>query len=338
MYYAFAATVPISFRGQVFRGMAKQSGLHLSQVQLPARSTLLRRYQSASSPQRASECKATLGFHLKVAAGVTLVYQTIFYICSVYFKTERLIDLAGTSNIAVLALLSLCVSRSLSARHLLVSLGITVWALRLGTFLVRRIAKWRHDRRFSQMALAPVRMAQFWAFQGIWVWMTALPALALGTARTAPLAWSDPLAAALFLLGLTLEAVADAQKEGARNEKGWPERGLWRVSRHPNYFGEIMIWTALYIGAAPALLGVGHIAILSPVVVMCLIMFLSGVPILENNANSKFGTDPEYRDYKARTSVLIPFPPRLYERLPLSLKRTLLLDFPMYNSTLKEEG
>lgn len=339
MRLAFVAPLALpSARIPARRSATNQSVSHVALKLFPGRTILLRYLQKRCDIPSVCTPRATLLTHLELSAGVTVVFQAFFYACSTYFKTERLIDLAGTSNIALLALLSLYVSSSLSVRHILVSLGITLWALRLGIFLVRRIAVWRRDRRFSHLVCEPVRMAQFWCVQCVWVWMTALPAVALSSTAATPFAWSDPVAAVAFLVGLVLETIADAQKEWARNEKGWPEKGLWGLSRHPNYFGEILIWTALYMGAAPSLRGASHIAILSPVLVVFLLLFLSGIPILEKSADNKFGADPEYRRYKSKTSVLIPFPPTLYEGLPIGIKRKLFLDFPMYNSILEKEG
>lgn len=275
---------------------------------------------------RAATMSATLISHLQLSAALTLLYQSVFYFISSRLKTDRLADLAGTSNIAILALLSLFLSGPLSARHVLVSIAIVTWALRLGTFLVLRIAVWKRDRRFDEVRGNPKGLATFWFLQAVWVWVTSLPATALSAYPATPAVWSDVAAAALFVLGLGLEAFADGQKETARARKGWPETGLWRLSRHPNYFGEMLVWWGVYLAVAPGLHGTGHIAVLSPVFVMLLLLFVSGVPILERSADKKFGEDSEYRLYRQCTSVLVPFPPRLYEKVPRAVKKFLFLD------------
>lgn len=338
MKAAFATPVALPSGRQAAHITSKNPVRRFIPARFPVRIEQPHHCETGTVLPQAAKVSASLASHLQVSAAVTFLYQAVFYAISTCFKTERLVDLAGTSNIALLALLSLYLSRSPSIRHVLVSIAIVVWALRLGTFLARRISVWKNDRRFAVIRSGPMRWARFWFIQGVWVWVTSLPATTLGTASVIPLAWSDLPAAVVFLLGLIVETVADAQKDGSRTRKGWPEKGLWRLSRHPNYFGEMLIWWGIYLAAAPALQGAGRVAILSPLLVMLLLLFLTGINLLEKSADKKYGGDPEYSMYKSHTSVLVPFPPRLYERLPTFAKRRLFLDLAIYNSIPENEG
>lgn len=269
-----------------------------------------------------------------VSVATTLAYQGIFFFITSRLQTDRFTDLAGTSNIALLALLSLAASPFHTQRHIFITVAIVAWAVRLGAFLFKRITEWKSDRRFDQFRGSSAKLAVFWVLQAIWVWVCALPATLLSSAApSAALGGSDALGLSLYAIGLLLESVADSQKAGARVH-GWPEKGLWRFSRHPNYFGEILVWWGIYALALPDLHLAALPALASPLIVTALLMFLSGVPILESGANEKYGQQKEYQDYKKKTSVLLPMPPSFYQRLPHAVKTWILLDLPMYNSNM----
>jgi steroid 5-alpha reductase family enzyme len=120
--------------------------------------------------------------------------------------------------------------------------------------------------------------------------------------------------AVLWLIGLVIETVSDAQKSAFKSKKTEGERfitsGLWRYSRHPNYFGEILLWWGLFLYAVPFLEGAAFAVVIGPVFITLLLLFVSGIPLLEKSADAKFGEDPAYQEYKRRTSILVPLPPR----------------------------
>lgn len=269
---------------------------------------------------------------LLVSLATTVGFQGAFFLIASRLRTDRFTDLAGTSNIAILALLALARSPFRSLRHVSVTAAVVTWAARLGFFLVRRIARWKSDRRFDQMRGNPAKFAMFWTLQATWVWVSALPATYLASATpVAALRRADIIGIFLYAAGLLFESVADAQKPSAR-VYGWPESGLWRFSRHPNYFGEILVWWGVYALALPDLHSAALPALASPLLVSTLLMFISGVPILEHGANTKYGRNEAYQAYKRKTSILLPMPPSLYERLPDAVKKWVLLDFPWYNT------
>ena len=120
--------------------------------------------------------------------------------------------------------------------------------------------------------------------------------------------------ALIWLLGLVIEAVSDAQKSAfkskAENRERFVTGGLWRYSRHPNYFGEMLVWWGLFVFAVPFLHGAAFAVVIGPVFITLLLLFVSGIPLLERSAEAKYGEDPAYREYKRRTSILVPLPPR----------------------------
>jgi steroid 5-alpha reductase family enzyme len=110
-----------------------------------------------------------------------------------------------------------------------------------------------------------------------------------------------------------IEAVADTQKSAfrAKAENGgrFVSTGLWHYSRHPNYFGEILLWWGVFLYAVPFLDGAAFAVVIGPIFITLLLLFVSGIPLLERSADEKYGDDPAYRDYKRRTSILVPLPP-----------------------------
>lgn len=266
------------------------------------------------------------------AALTTAAFQTTFYCLSRRFRTDKLTDIAGTSNILLLPLITL--PNPLTPRPRLLVSVTAIWAFRLSFFLFRRIHIWKRDRRLDTFRNSSTSLAFFWACQSIWVFVVSLPSILSNCSPSTPLTKLDAVPATISLLGVLIEAVADFQKlrHAASPAAKWPCEGLWRLSRHPNYFGEMLVWIGIYFLARPSLHALSHIAVVSPIFIVLLLLFGSGVPILERSANVKYAASDDYKRYKMCTSVLIPFPPRLYATLPPRVKTTLFLDLPMYNA------
>ncbi|HET7555794.1 MAG TPA: DUF1295 domain-containing protein, partial [Gaiellaceae bacterium] len=199
--------------------------------------------------------------------------------------------------------------------QLVASLLVVVWAVRLGAYLFRRILRMKVDHRFDGMREHPLRFARFWILQAVTVAVVMLPVSYLLDRDDPPGfgAWATA-GAAVWLVGLLVEAVADAQKSAFRakdeNRGRFVASGLWRYSRHPNYFGEMLVWWGLFLYVVPVLHGAAFAVVAGPVFITLLLLFVSGIPPLERSADEKYGDDPAYRDYKRRTSILVPLPPR----------------------------
>lgn len=176
----------------------------------------------------------------------------------------------------------------------------------------------------------------------IWVFTVSLPILFVNSPRLVdatstlsfPSGW-DYAGFSLFLIGFLCETVADFQKfsfkENPANRGQWCQAGLWRYSRHPNYFGEICLWWGLFLVGISVYRDVEFVSILSPLFTMAILLFLSGLPLLEQSADKKYGARADYREYKHRVSPLIPLPQGLYAALPQLLKVSLFCEFPLYN-------
>jgi steroid 5-alpha reductase family enzyme len=249
-----------------------------------------------------------------VSLAIALAVNAAFFAFAAVRRTDVVTDLSYSLSFALLAV----VLPFLGAREpvqLVASLLVLVWAVRLGGYLLTRILRIKVDHRFDEMRDRPLRFARFWLLQAISVAVIMLPVTYLLDQDDPPGfgAWAIA-GTAIWLLGLVTEAAADAQKSAfkakAENRERFVTTGLWRYSRHPNYFGEILVWWGLFAFAVPALHGAAFLVVLGPVFITLLLLFVSGIPLLERSADAKYGDDPAYRDYKRRTSILVPLPPR----------------------------
>jgi steroid 5-alpha reductase family enzyme len=245
---------------------------------------------------------------------IALAVNGAFFAVAAARKTDVVTDLSYSLTFAVLAV-ALLFTGGRAAVQLVASLLVVVWAVRLGTFLFRRILRMKVDHRFDEIRDVPLRFARFWLLQALAVAVIMLPVTYLLDRSDAPGFGGWALAgAAVWLVGLLVEAFADAQKSAfkrsERNRGRFVSTGLWRYSRHPNYFGEILVWWGLFLYAVPVLHGAAFAVVSGPLFITLLLLFGTGIPPLERSAAAKYGDDPAYRDYKRRTSILVPLPPR----------------------------
>jgi len=246
-----------------------------------------------------------------IVLGVFVV-QWLAFIPAFVFQTERFFDATGSATYIAVAVVSLALLDAPSAVQWLVAALVMAWALRLGSFLVLRIARDGKDGRFDEIKPSFFRFLSVWNIQALWVTLTSAAALAVLTSREpAGISLWTVAGLVLWLAGFLIEAVADRQKSVFRRQSENRDRfintGLWSVSRHPNYFGEITIWVGMAVIAFPVLQGWQHVALVSPVFVTLLLTRVSGVPLLEKRADKKWGEREDYQQYKANTPVLIPF-------------------------------
>jgi len=263
-----------------------------------------------------SQGGATLGgfpvFGLVVA--LAFLIQWLAFIPAYLFQTEKFYDLTGSLTYIIVTGVALCYSRyslPLDARALLLAALVIVWALRLGTFLFRRIRKAGKDDRFDEIKPSFIRFLNAWTIQALWVTFTASAALiGITTAARKDLDLFALIGFLVWLAGFAIEVIADAQKSrfnaDPANKGKFIRTGLWSRSRHPNYFGEILLWVGVLIITLPVLHGWQWVALISPLFVAFLLTRVSGIPLLEKKADAKWGGQAEYEEYKKNTPVLIP--------------------------------
>ena len=230
-------------------------------------------------------------------------------------RTERFYDLLGSVTFLTLAVIALAAAETRDARSWIIAGFVVVWALRLGVFLTARIRRDGFDRRFTRIREDFPTFLMTWTLQTVWTVVSFGPGLAAMTSevRVPP----DPFLAvgiALWLAGFLVEVVADEQKRRFRargeNAGRFIRDGLWGWSQHPNYFGEILLWTGIAVCALPALRGWQHATLISPLFIWLLLTRISGIRMLDASARRRWADDPDYAEYAARTPKLIPRPPR----------------------------
>ena len=249
-----------------------------------------------------------------LCVALAFLIQWIAFIPAFLNKTEKYFDLTGSITYISVTILAIAFSPQRDVRAFLLLGMVVVWAARLGRFLFKRIQAEGEDRRFHEIKQSFSRFLLTWTLQGLWVSFSLAAALAAITA--AKRVDLGPLAIAGFfvwVIGFVIEVVADRQKIEFRGE---PENagqfirsGLWSWSRHPNYFGEIVLWIGVAMIAYPGLSGWSYLTLISPVFIFFLLTRISGIPMLEKRANEKWGGQAEYESYKEHTSVLIIMPP-----------------------------
>lgn len=252
---------------------------------------------------------------LGACAAIAFGIQWLAWVPAAMQKNERFYDLTGSLTYLSVLGFALWAVPSPSARAYLIGGLCAIWALRLGTFLFRRIHKDGKDGRFDEIKVNPLRFFGAWTLQGLWVFLTLCAAItAIGSGRQPSLGWVAALGTAIWIVGFLIEMTADRQKSAFRanpdNKGQFIRTGLWAWSRHPNYFGEIVLWIGIFVLAAPTFLGWQWITVVSPIFVTLLLTKASGVPLLEKTADERWGGQEDYEAYKANTPVLIPGRPR----------------------------
>ena len=229
-------------------------------------------------------------------------------------QSEHYYDLTGGITYITTTIVAVLLSSKLDLRATLVAGMVLVWALRLSSFLFLRISKSGGDDRFDEIKKQPPRFFMAWTLQGLWVLLTAAAAFAVITGGIRePLGPVGIAGIVIWAAGMLVEIVSDRQKSAFKanpeNQGKFISTGLWAWSRHPNYFGEIVLWTGMAIVAVPVLQGWQWATLISPIFVALLLIKVSGIPMLEAKADGRWGGQEDYEEYKRKTPVLVLRPP-----------------------------
>ena len=257
-------------------------------------------------------------------SGISLIYfccafiflaQWLVFIPSYIFETEHYFDLTGSLTYVSVTLLAILFTVDISLRDILLALFVWIWAFRLGSFLFVRVKKAGSDGRFDLMKKDFWWFLMTWTIQGLWVFLTLAMALAAITSESKmAIDIFAVVGTLIWIFGFSIEVVADQQKTNFKDDPDNKDKfitvGLWSWSRHPNYFGEMVLWIGIAVIAFPVLIGWQLVALISPIFVIFLLTRISGITMLESRGYKKWKDDPAYIDYLERTSILVPFPPK----------------------------
>tara|TARA_B100000212_G_scaffold336052_1_gene308858 strand:- start:7010 stop:7864 length:855 start_codon:yes stop_codon:yes gene_type:complete len=245
------------------------------------------------------------------AAWYVLVIHWIAFMPALFFKTEKFYDLTGSICYAFSAIFVYIQTYGISfSLSLFISLAVLVWTLRLGGFLLIRVLDAGEDKRFRTIKTNPTQFFMTFNLSALWVVicsLCALTAVSNGVFEVSPIFYLGLL---VFIVGFLIEVIADNQKTSFRaipeNRNSFITTGLWSVSRHPNYFGEVTLWAGIAIMSVPYLQGIQYWTLISPIFSFVLIYFVSGVRMLEARANVKWGENLDYQAYVKKTPIFFP--------------------------------
>jgi steroid 5-alpha reductase family enzyme len=261
----------------------------------------------------ASEPGALIGGlpNLIAMAIIIFLIQWLAFIPSFIFQTEKFYDLTGSITYLTAVIIGILTVDQLDLRSIIIASLIGIWALRLGSFLFVRVFQDGGDGRFDKIKPSFSRFLLTWTLQGLWVFLTAVCALtALGNSSKVELGIIGIIGIAIWALGFAIEVISDAQKRRfrANPDKATPfiTSGLWAYSRHPNYFGEVVLWVGIAIASLSTLSGLQYITLISPIFVYLLLTKVSGIPLLEQRADARWSDNQDYIKYRDSTPVLFP--------------------------------
>ena len=254
---------------------------------------------------------------LFVACGaIGFLLHWLLFIPSYYHRTDHYFDLTGSISYITTVIAALYLNPELGARDIVIASMVIIWAIRLGSFLFWRVKTQGKDSRFDVMKTQFTWFLLTWTLGGLWVLVTLAAGLAAMTSSIdKPLGTIAYIGIGLWLFGFIVESVADYQKTQFRklseNTGRFINIGLWRWSRHPNYFGEIVLWLGVSLVALPVLDGWQLATMISPIFVYLLLTKVSGINLLERQGQQRWGNDPEYLLYIQSTPRLILRKPRV---------------------------
>ena len=265
-----------------------------------------------------------LGYGIALLTGLELIQKAVLiafliqwvaFIPAYFFQTEKFYDLTGSLTyiftVSYVSLKSYSAS-NLNIGSIVLALFIILWAIRLGSFLFMRIHKTGEDKRFKFIKPSPTRFFMTWTLQGMWVSLCSMCALtAIASNNGVVQNGLFFVGMLVFIGGLIIEMIADAQKSNFRknpeNKDQFIRHGLWSYSRHPNYFGEITLWLGISIMSLSSLSSWQYITLISPIFTYLLLVYVSGVRILEISGKEKWGHLESYKEYIRTTPSLFPF-------------------------------
>ena len=251
--------------------------------------------------------------------GLAVVLALNLFIFQIAYKlqTDKLTDITYALSFGSIAVFGYIMGGSITSISKIIVAGlILAWAIRLGSFLFYRVSKRGKDDRFDKIRTNPKRFFRFFLIQAVSSWIIALPFLLYLLDRPGmETGWGDIsvieyTGLIIALLGLIIETIADQQKLSFKsipeNKDQLFTKGLYGPIQYPNYLGEILFWVGVFICSVPVLTGPKWLSVSSPIIIILLLLFLTGIPPIEKSRRAKYKDDPDYNMYVQNTSKIIP--------------------------------
>lgn len=251
---------------------------------------------------------------LLLAAAAIFIYMNMMFILSRIKHDNGIVDIAWGPGFVIVALLTFFAKSGMGPRPLLILTLVSIWGLRLAIHIFLRNHgrgedfRYRHWRETWGKWFVLRSYLQIYMLQGLMMFIVSLPIQIANTAGSGPLGALEATGVLVWLLGFGFEAIGDFQllrfMKNPANKGKVMRYGIWRLTRHPNYFGEATLWWGIFLIAfqCPG----GWAGILSPMVIDFLLLYVSGIPMLE----AKYRDNPEYQQYRRTTNALIPWVPK----------------------------
>tara|TARA_X000001036_G_scaffold274434_1_gene254899 strand:- start:1306 stop:2148 length:843 start_codon:yes stop_codon:yes gene_type:complete len=244
---------------------------------------------------------------------LSFLFQWTLFIPAYLLQTEKFFDISGSINFIVITAYiyyNSFLEYGFNLGNLILSLLIVIWAIRLGSFLFFRIKKDGEDKRFREIKPSPTKFFMTWTLQGTWVSICSLCAITgMSSDKGMIINTLFYLGLVIFILGFTIEVIADYQKtkfrKNPKNKNNFITSGLWSYSRHPNYLGEISLWTGIAIISFSSLSDWQYVSLISPIFIYILLVHVSGINFLESSSNKKWGHLKAYKEYIKKTPKLL---------------------------------
>ncbi|MBD3252560.1 DUF1295 domain-containing protein [Candidatus Pacearchaeota archaeon] len=245
---------------------------------------------------------------------LSIIINLIIFLIAYLLKSDKFTDITYALTFLILILIALF-QNNFNFYNLILVILITIWAVRLGSFLFIRINYFKKDRRFDGIREDFTKFMGFFLLQGLTTWIILIPSLLFIFGQTKSINFLFFLGIIIWIKGFLFEAISDYQKfkfiKNKKNKNKFINRGLWKYSRHPNYYGEILCWLGIFILTSPTLyiksLPILFLGLVSPLFIYLLLRYVSGVKILEKNSDKKFKNNKKYKQYKKETNLLIPW-------------------------------
>lgn len=280
-------------------------------------------------------------YYYGLSALATVIMQLTFFAIAYGCKFDLVTDFAGSTNFMLLACLSLFLGGNYGTRQVVLTILLCLSRAWLAGFLLTRVCRRKKDARFDEVRGNFFKFLAFWIFQMFWAFTVSMP-MVFANSRPATdeqLDALDYVGWVIYALALIVQVVADLQKYKFRadpaNRGKFCTVGLWGWSRHPNYYGEIMMWWGAFIAVLPMVRqdgwsAAGVASITSPVFTMIILLFGSGLPTAEGENLRRYyksGNGDAWEEYASKTSPLVLMPNCLYAALPTCMRRAFCCEF-----------